>query len=192
MAGSSSRRRSSRKGISRTIMQERTGAGPKMNRQPISMNRQLSSRMTLFYKVIFPTIWIGGFALGTALMFLSPDAWNPNPHLREVRWIFLLASIVGTGLIYWSCIRMKEVWLTQNSLVLSNYLREITVPLQQIERVSGSILMSPELVWIHFRRTTPFGNRIIFMPKLRLLSGFSPHPVVDELRQLVKEASRGS
>jgi hypothetical protein len=156
------------------------------------MNRQLSSRMTFFYKVVFPTIWIGGFASGSALMFLSPDAWNLNPHLRKVRWIFLLALIVGAGLIYWSCIRMKKVWLGQNSLIISNYLREITVPLQQVERVSGSILMSPELVWVHFRRATAFGNRIIFMPKLRLLSGFSQHPVVDDLRQLINEAHRGA
>jgi tryptophan-rich sensory protein len=155
------------------------------------MNRELSSRWTFFHKVVFPTIWIGGFASGTAVMFLSPDAWNTNPHLREVRWMFLFALIVGAAFIYWSGIRMKKVWLAQNSLVISNYLEEITVPLQQVERVSGSFLMTPELVWLHFRQPTIFGKRIIFMPKLRLLGGFSQHPVVEELRQLIKEANRG-
>lgn len=154
------------------------------------MNRELSSRWTFFHKFVFPTIWIGGFASGTAAMFLSPNAWNLNPHLREVRWIFLLALIVGAAFIYWSGIRMKKVWLAQNSLVISNYLEEITVPLQQVERVSGSILMTPELVWVHFRRPTIFGKRIIFMPKLRLWSGFSEHPIVEELRQLINEGNR--
>jgi tryptophan-rich sensory protein len=154
------------------------------------MNRELSSRWTFFHKFVFPTIWICGFASGTAAMFLSPNAWNLNPHLREVRWIFLLALIVGAAFIYWSGIRMKKVWLAQNSLVISNYLEEITVPLQQVERVSGSILMTPELVWVHFRRPTIFGKRIIFMPKLRLWSGFSEHPIVEELRQLINEGNR--
>ena len=27
--------------------------------------RQLTSRMTFFYKFIFPTVWIGGFSMGT-------------------------------------------------------------------------------------------------------------------------------
>ena len=156
------------------------------------MNRQLSSQWTLFYKVIFPTIWIGGFALATGLMFISPNGWNVNQDVREFRWTFLLALIVGAVFIYWSCIRMKKVWLAQNLLIISNYVKEISVPLQQVERVSGSIFMTPELVWVHFRRPTVFGARIVFMPKLRLLGGFLKHPIVEELRQLTKEASRGS
>ena len=158
----------------------------------ISMNRQLSSQWTFFYKVVFPTIWIGGFGLGTVIMFISPDGWKVNPDVREIRWIFLLALIVGAVFIYWSCMRMKKVWLAQNSFIISNYLKEISVPLQQVERVSGSILMTPELVWVHFRRPTVFGERIVFMPKMRLLSGFSKHPIVEELHRLITKASRGS
>lgn len=155
------------------------------------MNREISSKWTFYYKFIFPTLWIGGFTLTTVFMFLFPAGWKGSSDIRKARWIFLGITIAGATVIYWSCMRLKKVYLRQNSLVVSNYLTEVSVPLQQIERVSGSVFMAPELVWVHFRRPTQLGRRIVFMPTMRWFPGFSRHPIVRELWQLTLEASRG-
>lgn len=135
--------------------------------------------MTFFYKFVFPTLWIGVFALVASAMFLSHDR-----DAQEVRWIFLGITILGAAVWYWSCMRIKQVRLDSGSLKISDFRQEITVPLAAVERVSGSVLMSPELVWLHFRRPTAFGSKVVFMPPIRWFKGFRRHPLVAELRAL--------
>jgi hypothetical protein len=123
--------------------------------------RELSSAWTFFYKVIFPTLWIGGFALATLFMFVAPDAFHSRSgqeDIRGARWIFAAATLLGGALIYWACIRLKKVSLVAGRLVISNYRRAIEIPIRDVESVSGSILVSPELIWLRFRRPTELGS----------------------------------
>ena len=118
-------------------------------------------------------------------MFVAAAPGNAFPALR---WIFLTVTVGGGAWIYWSCGRLKRVRLSGDSLLVSNFRDEMRVPLSQIERVTGSVLMNPELVWVHFRRPTAFGDRIVFMAPWRWPSGFSRHPVVGELQRLAAVA----
>jgi hypothetical protein len=146
--------------------------------------RQLSSSMTFFYKFIFPAIWVGGFAFATLLMFMVPDSFQ-GKDVREMRWQFAFVTAVGGGFIYWACMRLKTVTLSSNTLTISNYRRRVDVPLRDVEAVSGSLFTHPDLIWLRLRRPTPFGEKIVFMPKVRFHFGFSRHPLVAELRALV-------
>jgi hypothetical protein len=150
--------------------------------------RELSSAWTFFYKFVFPTLWIGVFALIALLMFVVPDSFKGDGgggQLRDMRWIFAGATVVGGGFIYWACMRLKKVSLNADVFVISNYRSRIDVPLRDVEGVSGSLFMSPELIWLRFRRPTPMGIQIVFMPKMRLSFGFWRHPLVAELQALV-------
>ncbi len=154
--------------------------------------RELSSRWTIFYKFVFPTLWIGGFASGTLVMFVLPDASMGEPDPDHIRWIFLAVTLAGTAFIYWACIRLKRVALSDTTIIVSNYRVETAIPLSEVEQVSGSLFINPELVWLRFRRGTRFGTKIVFMPKVRLrlrrLPGFTRHPMVRELQELVAKA----
>lgn len=135
--------------------------------------RRLSSAWTTFFKIIFPILWI---------------IWLLSSGVAIVRWLFPVIMLGGLVMIYFFCLRLKWVDLHGDMLVISDVQRKITVPLHDVERFSGSILISPELIWIHFLRTTEFGDKVIFMAPLRLFQGFSPHPLVDELNALRTEA----
>jgi hypothetical protein len=143
--------------------------------------RDLSSRMTLFYKAFLPSVWIGVFAFATIQTFLGRDSW-------ESRWILLAITVGGTTVLYWLGMRLKRVRLDDDALLVSNYRREVRVPLREVERVTGSVFLNPEIVWLHFRRPTEFGTRIVFAPRVRPWRGFTPHPIVAELRELVEQA----
>ena len=97
--------------------------------------------------------------------------------------------LVGGAFIYWSCMRLKKVALDGDVLLISNFRKEIAIPLRDVDHVTGSIFMSPELVWLHFRRPTEFGTKIVFMGKWRFFSGFTRHPVVKELQRLIDRAA---
>jgi hypothetical protein len=139
--------------------------------------------MTLFYKFVFPGLWISIFTVTTMVMFLSIDR-----DAQEVRWVFLGITILGAVVWYWSCMRIKQVKLDVGSFAISDFRREITVPLAAVERVSGSVFMSPELIWLHFRRPTAFGDKVVFMAPIRWFAGFRRHPMVDGLRTLTGRA----
>ena len=154
--------------------------------------RTLSSAWTFFYKFIFPTVWIGGFAVVTLLMFTAADSFEGGGDVREVRSYFLIATVLGGAAIYWSCMRLKKVTLDGGALLISNFRKQIAIPLRDVERVTGSILINPELIWLHFRRPTEYGTKIVFMGKWRFSFGFTRHPLVKELGELIEQASAGA
>ena len=156
--------------------------------------RTLSSSLTFLYKFIFPVWWIGWFAFVTAAMFVAPNSFTPRGNaqmsVEEARMFFLAATIVGGMGLYWLCMRLKKVTLKENDLVISNFRKVVGVPLQDVERVSGSVLIHPELVWLHFRRPNGFGSKVVFMGKARFSFGLSVHPIVRELQAVIGKASR--
>ena len=84
--------------------------------------------------------------------------------------------------------RLKKVSLDGDALLIEEFGRKARVPLRDVEEVTGSILLRPEIVWLRFRRPTEFGNRILFMPPYRMFGGFTRHPMVAELRTLALTA----
>jgi hypothetical protein len=136
----------------------------------------VSSLLTFFYKFIFTSVWSGGFGLGTLATFLSP---KPD----ATRWQFAAAWAIGTAFLLLTCARLKRVKLDGANLVISNYRRDVTVPVSEIADVRQNRLLNLRPVTITFKRQTSFGSAIIFMPcaSSRL---FSEDDIVTRLRSL--------
>src|SRR6266550_3217326 len=97
--------------------------------------RTLSSAQTFWLKFVFPVAWIGGFALVTLSLFLSPSSWHGRdggPPDPELKWFFLFGTIVGTAFIWWACVGLKRVRMDARALYVSNYSTEIVVPLANV------------------------------------------------------------
>ena len=145
----------------------------------ITFMRTISSSLTFFNKYVFLGAWSGLFGVATLVLFISkPD--------DPAKYQFLVAWIVGTAFIYLVCGRIKEVQIDGDKLIISNFIKSDQVNLSEIVSVSGSVLLSPELVWFKLRTPSIFGTTIIFMPKLRFFGGFSKHPMVNELKRICK------
>ena len=71
-------------------------------------------------------------------------------------------------------------------LYVSNYMKEITVPLTEIYDVTENIWINIHPVTIHLKSPSEFGDKIRFMPKTRFFAWFSSHPIVNELKELAK------
>jgi hypothetical protein len=148
---------------------------------------RLSSLQTFLFKFIFPSLWIGGFSTSTAAMwgsFLSGN--NPNGAASEIKYVFFALTIAGSAYIYWSCIRLKRVRMDCHFLFISNYVKEIKVPLSMVKSVSEFRWDNAHPVTIRFMRPIDFGSSIIFMPKVRFFGFWSSHPVVERIRSAAK------
>ncbi|HEX7614705.1 MAG TPA: hypothetical protein VF554_05430 [Thermoanaerobaculia bacterium] len=145
--------------------------------------RFLSSRQTFVSKFVFPALWISLFGLGTLAMWTGvmtgEDEKGPPP---AERWIFLALWTGGSAFILWSCAGLKRVRVDQRFLYVSNYRKEIAVPLNSIASVTENRWVNTHPVTIHFREPTEFGFHITFIPTMRLFGFWSSHPVVAELR----------
>jgi hypothetical protein len=136
-------------------------------------------------KFVFPTLWIGGFAAATVFLFSSPGS-SPDVPLK---WIFLSMTVAGALFIRWACMRLKRVRMDDQALYISNYLREIAVPLSNVAEVTENRWLNDRPVTIRFHSPTEFGSRVVFTPKWRWLAIWSSHPVVEEIRSAVARAT---
>jgi hypothetical protein len=146
----------------------------------------LSSGRTFWMKVIFPVIWIGAFAGGTLSMFLAADSWkgaDGGPVDSWMKWLFLGLTLFGAALIWWTSIRLKRVRMDHQALYISNYVREIVVPLSNVAEVIENRWINIHPVTVRFHTHTEFGTAITFMPKVRPFAFWSSHPVVAQIRE---------
>jgi hypothetical protein len=139
---------------------------------------KVSSSLTFFYKFVFTTVWSGGFCLGTALMFLSR-----NNDAQVMRWLFAAIWLLGSVVIWGMCGRLKRVRLNGTNLMISNYRYEITVPISDIAHVKQNRLVNLRPIFLTFKRETPFGHTVTFMPR-RSFRMFSEDEIVVRLRRM--------
>jgi hypothetical protein len=123
-------------------------------------------------KYVFPAVWISGFGLATIL--------TPAPQNKIV---FLVAWSLGTTFILWANVGLKRVRIDEQQLHVSNYSREICVPLSAITDVKQNRWINSRPITIYFRDATPFGDQVTFMPKQRI-QFWCVDPVVNELKRL--------
>ena len=148
--------------------------------------RQLSSSWTYTYRRVVPRLVLAGLVVALAA---AAGAGPAARRLWEDRWLFLVAIAFGLcAYLYLFCARIVSVSLDGHWLVVSDFSREITVPLRDIDYVSGFFLTSPEIAWIHLKVDSEFGRKLVFRPKCWLR--FSRHPVVEELNGLARLAQR--
>lgn len=145
--------------------------------------RTLSSMQTFLMKVVFPVIWIGLFGFGTFMLWVGAISGRAGASAPAfLKWQFLVMWIAGSAFILWSCGRLKRVRIDREFLYVSNYRREVAVPLSMIEDVTENRWINIHPVTVRFRVPTEFGQTITFMPTARFF-GWSSHPVVKELRE---------
>src|ERR1700674_3488223 len=95
--------------------------------------RTISSGQTILAKFIFPVVWIGGFGLGTMPLWLAPLHARSGAPPPDMKWLFLAVWICGTAFVLWLSAGLKKVRLDDETIYISNYVSEISVPLGLIE-----------------------------------------------------------
>lgn len=152
--------------------------------------RTLSSILTLPVKFLLPTMWIAQFGLRTLMSWLDDGLASPLHGIPGQIWLMLLAWLVISGVLLSTIGRLKRVRLDQDLLRVSNYFREISIPLTDVTAVTESAWIHHHPVTIHVRHATEFGTKLTFMPTPQLFMIPRSHPVVDDLLREVRRVRR--
>src|SRR5882724_5022868 len=106
------------------------GESERLRKQKCKNHRKnpckVTSAQTFVMKAIFPVVWIAGFGAGTLMVWrarLQTAAQSLPPP--EWKWLFLGGFVCGGAFIVRTCVPLKRVRLTQDTLLISNYWREI-------------------------------------------------------------------
>ncbi len=140
------------------------------------MRRKLSSAMTPIFKFVLPVV-IVAFCLNAAFRVGVPNGWP----VILVMTLMLLVWYFFAG-------RLLVVQLDDKSLYVSNYRREIEIPLSEVAKVVENKLINTRNVTIYLTRPSAFGSQITFMPEVQLFLFFRDHPVVAQLSQSAAHA----
>jgi hypothetical protein len=145
----------------------------------------LSSAWTFSAKFVFPVLWISGFGSGTVLLWVG-DLHDKNHVLpsAELKFVFVGAWIVGSTFILWANASLKRVGINGQNLFVSNYFREILIPLNTVTDVKQNRWLNSRPITIHLGDATEFGDRLTFIPKRRIRFLFwRVDPLVQKLKQ---------
>jgi hypothetical protein len=150
------------------------------------MERLLSSRLTYFYKRVFPVAWIIAFGIGTLFMWICD-----YEGAASFKWFTLIGLLMGSIFLRWFSVRLKVVSLRGEQIVVSDYRSEETIPLRQIEEVTETRLWNPKLIKLRLNRPGRWGDEIVFIAPIRFQFIFSDHPLVKELRHMIQTTRQG-
>jgi hypothetical protein len=143
------------------------------------MKRILSSRITLALKILplcLIVVWLL-LILNLYLRYAGGDSF-----------LGLIAPLlVAVSIFYaWEFIQFKKISVDDKFLYVSNYLKEIRIPFEDIDEVVEQGWKGVTYpIDISFNNRSEFGNTIRFMPEARF--GHSVRDstsVIDELRRL--------
>ena len=146
--------------------------------------KTISSAMTFRMKVLFPCVWILLFGAGTMYLGAGALHGNQGEDLPEfMKWEFLVMWVIGALFLLKTCVGLKRVCLDSTQLRVSNYRREISIPLTLIADVTQNRWLNLHPITIHFRGPTEFGQAVTFIPTVRFFNR-GVHPIVEELKSL--------
>lgn len=151
--------------------------------------RLVSSRLTFYYKRVFPIIWIGGCIVVAALGVYGGLS-NGGNISGLLPFAVILPVILMFGLFF---IRkfvsdlVDEVWDDGSALVVKDRGQEQRVELADIKNVNYTATMNPPRVVLSLRRPTLFGDQIAFCAPMRFMP-LTASPVINDLIDRVDQA----
>ena len=148
---------------------------------------QLSSKMTFFYKRIFPFVWFGFLLVFIAISLLAgpqPDAATALPFLVGPVVMAFVGYVIFKKFIF---DLVDEVLDEGDSLLVRNGRRKEHIALSDIINVNYAPMMSSPRVTLSLRRGSMFGDKVTFCAPVRFVP-FTSSPVIDELIQRVDAA----
>ena len=152
------------------------------------MKRELSSKQTFLLKIILPTFFI--VMMLTAFLGIILSA--RGRELVVLIFIFPLIGFGGVFSMYLTVMRYKKVSVDERFLYVSNYRKEIKIPISDIADVTEIKWIRTRPITIYLKNDSEFGRKIVFMPKFNGFRIFADNPIVAGLKEAAKIAENNN
>ena len=147
--------------------------------------QRISSRMTFYYKRVFPFVMLGFVTIFIAVTLFA-DKGPPLPALLLPIAFVVIGYFVMKKLVF---DLVDEAWDAGDALIIRNKGQEDHIPLSAIMNVNYSPLVNPPRVTLTLRTPSIFGDTVTFAAPVRFVP-FASSPVINELIRRVDDARR--
>lgn len=142
----------------------------------------VSSQLTLFFKVFIPTIWISFFTTIGGFLLFSGNGQTGNLAMLFGTSVFSMIIIgfllLGIIALYFLFMRLKRVELDKNYLYATNYIKHYRYPFHNIEHLE----IKRFLIWrptkVILKTPGKFGKRFTFLASNQLEEYLEKHPLI--------------
>lgn len=145
--------------------------------------QRISSRMTFYYKRVFPFVMLGLVALFIALPLLA-EKGPPLPAILIPIAVVVIVYFIMKKLVF---DLVDEAWDAGDALIIRNKGQEDRIALSAIMNVSYSPWINPPRVTLTLRTPSIFGDTVTFAAPIRFMP-FASSPIVDGLIRRVDAA----
>ncbi|MEM7086921.1 MAG: hypothetical protein AAF489_12105 [Bacteroidota bacterium] len=142
--------------------------------------QRLSTSLTYFYKIVLPIIYVVLFS-GLFFLLLSLDIALPGLVS------FLISAILFSLIFLLHFYGIKKVSIDNRFLYVSNFKKEIQIPLAQINSVKENVWFLPRKITVRLETPCPFGGKITFLGYYETFLFFKTHPAVLEIRERINK-----
>jgi ABC-type amino acid transport system permease subunit len=142
----------------------------------------LSSRLTFYFTFIFAPL-LGLIGILALAIFWHGSARAKGDVPLALAFFFLLFWCGLAALFITRVVRWKRVRIDTTSFFISNYFKQIQVPLSQLSGVRELRRFGPRTIALTFSPATAFGEVVRFRPHMYLWF-WREHPVVAELKTI--------
>lgn len=151
--------------------------------------RPVSSGLTVYAKVVFPTL---GFVFIAGFFCLAVIFWSLRPSFP---WPVLAIPLVVAGFGYVICRKLcfdllDEVYDAGDHLLVRNSNREDRVPLTHIADIDYNTGVNPPRVTLRLSRPCAFGDKVVFMAPVSFIP-MKESPLITDLIRRVRAAGSG-
>jgi hypothetical protein len=147
----------------------------------------ISSKMTFFYKRVFPYFWFGFLLLFIAIALFSGSRSGLSsmlPFLIVPAAMFVIGYLIMKKLVFDLA---DEVLDAGDALIVRNGSQEERIALSDVKNVNYSPFINPPRVTLSLRRRTVFGDQVAFCAPVRFVP-FSTSPIIDGLIERIDAA----
>jgi hypothetical protein len=117
--------------------------------------------LTLLNKLIFPILWLALLVAILLWVFLKTGRISIANDFRILAALVLIATVF----MLWLTLRLQRVGYCGRELIVANYWRQARIPFEHVEAVEPVWWYRGRMVRIRFRRQTPFGYTVYYLPK---------------------------
>lgn len=106
---------------------------------------------------------------------------------KEPGWsLFPLGWIIASVYFIWFARRLKFVSVDDDFLYVSQFRKQIQIPLTHIQHVKENFWATPKLITLTLSHPSEFGTEIVFVPTPLVFAALRSHPVVQEIESAVQ------
>lgn len=156
----------------------------------MSKPQVVSTRWTLFLKLILPTLWtcfFGGMAL--AMLFVELQVNEPFSPLTARLMMFSFA-VSTVGLLYLLFMRVKWVAMDAEHFYISNFFKSYKYTYDSVAAIEETKILWWRRITIHFHQPSAFGKSVFFIASYYWTYFLEKNPAV--LAQLVESTTQAA